>query len=375
MLNRLGQSIPPILVSDSVRRLPLKKRLLTLSVFLMGASFLVLATTWYCLDGQHPGWLPILFLTVYGFFFFCVGVHNLSQSLLYGKLVTVTTRGRLMLISTCLGSVAAITCAWFLMRGWLSQGSRSFFWMFLFTGSAFWIATFVSVWLSESRDESNGDRQNLGQTIQGIKKVMAQNANFRRLAFIVACYGFSITLFPHYQAYVRQNLSLGLESFVPWVIAQNIGAAAFSVPLGSIADRFGNRLAMNLTMLMLCIAPALSMVWLHFGDGSQSGFYMVFFLLGLTPVAMRTFSNYTLEIADANQQPIYLSTLGACMAVPVVTLSALVGWAIDQFGFEPMFLTVIAMLIVGWSLTFRLDEPRSNDPNKPTSPLQSATIN
>ena len=189
-------------------------------------------------------------------------------------------------------------------------------------------------------------------------QVVRCDVNFRRLAAIAACYGISITLFPHYQAYLRERLSLGLESFVPWLIAQNIGAAAFSIPLGRIADRFGNRLAINVTMLLLCAAPALTIVWLNWAGGAEVGFYVVFFLLGLTPVAMRTFSNYTLEIADAGQQPKYLSTLGACMAVPVVLCSAPLGWLIDRMGFEPIFLTVIAVLLIGWLLTLGLREPR-----------------
>jgi MFS family permease len=155
-------------------------------------------------------------------------------------------------------------------------------------------------------------------------------------------------------------MALGLESFVPWVIAQNIGAAAFSIPLGKIADRFGNRVAISATMILLCAAPLLTIYWVKFGGGSKAGFYAVFFLLGLTPVTMRTFSNYTLEIAASQRQPVYLSTLGACMAVPVVLFSTGIGWLIDRIGFEPIFIMVVAVLFIGWSLTFGLNEPRTD---------------
>ena len=140
MLNRLGQSVPPILLSDSVRYTALKKRLLGASSLLMGSSFLLLAFTWYLLDGASPAWLPYWFLAVYGFFWFCVGIHNLSFSLLNGKLVAVTSRGKLMLIATTIGSAVAVACAWFLMRRWLSGEDANFLWMFLFTGAAFVLA-------------------------------------------------------------------------------------------------------------------------------------------------------------------------------------------------------------------------------------------
>ena len=376
MLNRLGQSIPPILLSDWVRRVAIKKRLLVSSAVLMGVSFLFLALVWWWLAGESPDWLPYLFLTVYGFFFFCVGLHNLTLSLLYGKLVSVTSRGQLMLIATTIGSLVAIACAWFLMRERLAEGDgRNFLWMFMFTGLAFVTAAILAMFLTEQPDNASPQRSSVSGNLQSLLEVIRTDSNFRRLAIIAACYGVSITLFPHYQAYVRQNLNLQLDALVPWVIAQNIGAAAFSIPLGRIADQFGNRLAIKVTMLLLCAAPALTIGWLQFGDGSQLGFFVVFFLLGLTPVTMRTFSNYTLEIADSQRQPIYLSTLGACMALPVVLFSTLIGALIDRIGFEPIFLIVIAVLLIGWSLTFGLDEPRAGDQLKPNSAPQSGTIN
>ena len=44
---------------------------------------------------------------------------------------------------------------------------------------------------------------------------------------------------------------------------------------------------------------------------------------------LRTFSNYTLEIADRQEQPIYLSTMSVCMAVPVIMTSWLVGLLVE----------------------------------------------
>ena len=113
-------------------------------------------------------------------------------------------------------------------------------------------------------------------------------------------------------------------------------------------------------MLLLCTAPVLSML-LVVGlpnEYSRNGFLFVFFLLGMMPVSMRTFSNYTLEITDRDHQPIFLSTLGICMAVPVVLLSTLVGGMIDWVGFEQTFSLVVAIMLLGWTLTFKLIEPR-----------------
>jgi MFS family permease len=189
--------------------------------------------------------------------------------------------------------------------------------------------------------------------------ILSRDANFRRLAWIAACYGMSVSLVPHYVAYVRESLSIGMEGFLPWLIAQNIGAALFSIPLGQTADRAGNRLAIQWTMIGLTAAPLLSVCWVQWlASLPNIGFSLIFLLLGLTPISMRVFQNYTLEIVPRPQQPIYLSTLGACMAFPVVAFSIPVGWVVDVAGFEPVFWLVIVILLISWVMTFGLSEPR-----------------
>lgn len=361
MLNRLGQSIPPILAADQVRRVHRKKLVAVTCAASMGACFLLLAGIFALLGEQVPTWLPFVFLLVYTAFWLFVGLHNLSVSLLYGKLVEATARGRLMLIATTFGSICAVLCAWFLMRPWLAQSNPNFVMLFLFTGILFLTASCTAALLLEQADDKAVDVQ-AKSSVQALKSAVAilkNDSNFRLLTLVAACFGIGITLFPHYQAYAKQSLNLSLASLVPWVIAQNVGAAAFSIPLGKLADKFGNRLALQLAMLLLCTIPILTMLMVNFPTSTpEVGLYVVFFLLGLMPVTMRLFNNYTLEIANREDQPVYLSTLGAVMALPVVLVSTIVGMMVDVVGFESVFTVIATIVLVGWTLTFKLEEPR-----------------
>lgn len=366
MLNRLGQSLSPLIFSEAIRRLGRKKFALSFFVAVMGLSFGALALIWYLLDGHYPAWLPYLFLAIYSVFWFSVGLHNLCVSLLFGKLIAANRRGRLMLLTTSVGSLFAISAAWFLMKPWLATGSDNFVWLFVGTAVVMLAASVLALTLAEEKVVASQASNSLVQVFANSISILKTDRNFRLLVIIAATYGVSITLVPHYQAYVRENLNWGLAACVPWVIAQNLGAGFFSIPIGQIADRFGYRRALNWTMLVLCAAPLLTMFFLRYGvatETSQFGFQVVFFLLGLTPVTMRTFSNYTLEIADADHQPIYLSTLGLGMALPAVLFSAGVGALVDIIGFEKVFFGVVAVLLFGWSLTFRLIEPRDQNAN------------
>lgn len=363
MLNRLGQNVPPILASERLRQTKLKKRVLASASFLMGASFLVLAFVWRNWACDQPNWLPFFFLVIYGLFWLCVGIHNLSLSLLYGKLVEVESRGQLMLIAMSIGSATAIGAAWFWMGDWLSGGLDTFVWLFVFTGTSMVIGSAMATLLIEEQDEPVANPKFIFSTVESSWRIVKSDSNFQTLALVSFCFGVGVTLMPHYQAYVKQTFKIQLVDFVPLVVSQNLGAAIFSIPLGKLSDRYGNRLALRTVMLLLCLAPILTVILVSFRtEYSKSGFYFVFFLLGLMPVSMRTFSNYTLEIADRDRQPIYLSSLGICMALPVIFLSVFVGWLVDAVNFQKVFLIVLAILLFGWTLTFRLSEPRTDTP-------------
>jgi hypothetical protein len=373
MLNRIGQSLPPLLASERIRQATYQKRVLSLFAMMMGGSFLVLAAVWSSVAADRPVWLPYFYMLVYGFFWLCVGIHNLSISLLYGKLVAADARGRLMLVGMSLGAVSAVTCAWILMRPWLSGGSREFVWLFVFSGLAFIVAGSVAWALNEQPERSRYRHTSLRKTMVRSVVILKRDRNFRLLAVVAAAFGVSVTLIPHYQACAKQELDVNLESMVSWVIAQNLGAAAFSIPAGRIADRFGNRLAIQTVLLLLCCAPILSLLNLSLLPGGKPmGSCVVFFLLGLMPVTMRIFNNYTLEIADRHRQPIYLSTLGLCMALPVVLLSTMVGALVDTFSFQPVFLAVVTVVFLGWIVTFGLSEPRNLERNDWPSMRDSA---
>ena len=165
-------------------------------------------------------------------------------------------------------------------------------------------------------------------------------------------------LFPHYQALAFDRLPAKNLDLMVWVIAQNAGAGLFSLLTGSLADRCGNRLTLRLSIFAAGLTPLLAIALA--GDGAVPGrnlYWLTFLLLGLTPVTFRTFVNYTLELADPHDHPKYISTLKLCMAVPFL-LSPLVGWLVDVIGFEAVFVSIAALMMLGGLLTFRLSEPR-----------------
>ena len=54
-------------------------------------------------------------------------------------------------------------------------------------------------------------------------------------------------------------------------------------------------------------------------------------------------------------------TLGICFALPVIVTSALIGLLIDVLGLRIVFGCVLVMLVFGWVVTLRLEEPRHSN--------------
>ncbi len=358
MLNRFGQSIPPLLVSQQVSNLPQKKYALAATTFCMGASFLVLSQLWYWTEGNFRA-MPFVFLVIYAFFFVSTGITQLLVNTLIGKLVATTVRGRLAAAGSIVGGIIAVACAWFLLRNWLSAETGMFEWVFGFTGIAFVLASVISLTLVEKKDTEVKVVEKSLPLLKSSLRTVLHDRNFRRLMIVASMFGMCVVLTPHYQTLARERLEVNFRSLIPWVIAQHIGASLITVPMGWLADKYGNRIVLKILMLALCATPVLGLVFSWSGEFGRTMFPLVFFLLGLTPITVRFLTNYTLEVTDRAKHPLYLSTLGMFISLPVIATSLVFGALVDIAGFETVFCIVLGFLLVGLAMTFRLEEPRT----------------
>ncbi len=358
MLNRLGQSVPPLFFAEWVRRLPRKRLFLATCSVAMGVTFILMAVAWQQLDPTFPRTLTWIFISLYTAFFVAVGLQQVALGMLSAKLVKVNRRGALMSRASLVGGIAAILCAWFLLWPWMSAGRTHFVHIFIFAGLMFIFAAIVVIGVREPRDSDVPISTGTLNNIRNAFRTAWRNHNYRRLVSISLLYGMAITLFPHYQSLGRGRLELGFGQLVPWLIAQNIGVTLFSIPVGWVADRLGNRLAMRGLLLALSLTPLLALGVSHFPNLGPPGFWLVFLMLGLFPITIRVITNYALEIAPYDDQANYLSVVNLAMALPAIVFAPLVGWAIDLWGFEPAFISVDVLVVLAFLLSPTLDEPR-----------------
>ncbi|MDG2102169.1 MAG: MFS transporter [Pirellulaceae bacterium] len=359
MLNRIGQSFPTLLIWPLIKNAGRQRNWLCATTTLMGVLFCASSVIWLA-DLQSTGSLAqTLFLFIYALFFVAVGINQLALSSLIGKLIRADLRGRLMLAANTLGCLFSVAAAWLVLRNWLTTSEADFGAIFGTSGLLFILAGLSALLIKESPNAKiSEERYHLKSILNDVRMTFVGDRHFRVLLIISGLFGLSMTLMPHYQSLGRSRLHLGFEDLLPWLIIQNIGVAVFSVPVGSVADRLGNRAALRLVMSILIAAPILALFFSQWGVLGRTGFMGVYFLLGLMPVTMRVLANYSLEFTEQENHPRYLVTQSIAMAVPVILTSALVGFLIDRLGYDWVFGGVVGCMIIAWCLTFRLHEPR-----------------
>ena len=361
-LNRLGQSVPPLLFSRRFKIMKCKKW--TLVVCALGLSFTLfgLALTWLFAKGVSRWWMPTVFLTLYSLFFIFKGTNQLAFGTVQGKLVRIVWRGRLMLIGNTAGATLAVSSAWYLMPFWLRPDGGDFHWIFGFSGLCFGLSVLLVLGLDESPDYFEGTQLSISTHLSKAWWVFRQDSNFRKIALASMTFGGSLMLFPHYQALGREHLGLTLDKLTWWVIAQNLGMGVFSLVTGLLADWHGNRLVLRVLFLGSCISPLLAVYLVLIGPPAASWYWLVFVTIGLTPIMVRVLDNYTLEISSPENHSLYLSTLSLCISIPIF-FAPLLGLMVDLLGFKVIFLAVAAIIFRGWLITFSLNEPRQERPS------------
>ena len=362
VLNRLGQSVPPLCLAQSVQRSRSKTRLLLWIGVLMAVPFLVLGGIWAVLDQQRQPWLPPLFLALYFVFFSLNGLNQLTFGTAQGKLIRPIRRGRLLGLAGVVGSYGAVAVALWLLPGWLRMPNNAGFTpIFLFNGLMYVVAGLSLLWCREPRDPRRPlAGPALWEPLRNAWRLYRTDANFRGAARVAMCFISALLLFPHYQWLGREQLGTTNEDLLTWVVAQNLSLGSISPLLGRVADRRGNRLAVRISIFLVAVTPLVAVLLANqtLVDG-RSWYWLTFALLGMCPLTVRALQNYTLELADESQHSLYLSTMTICMAVPFV-FSPLVGWLVDALPYQWTFCAVSAVIAVGGLLTFRMPEPRQS---------------
>jgi len=360
VLNRVGQSIPPMLYASTLRDMPQKKQALFGSTLLMAGPMLALGGVWLAFGASFP-WIAPLFFLMYFLFFAATGINQLASGTVLGKLIRAEHRGGLLAVSGTFGTIGASTLAWFLLQYWLSlEPQQGFGYIFLFTGAGFVVAGVFCLPLIEPADEAGHSNPSFTERITAAWQLAHDDPHFRRVAIVSMLFITGQFIFPHYQWLGRQEMGTVDQGFnlMLWIVVQNLGVGVFSFVFGHMADYFGNRLVLRIVVVSMVLTPLSAILFTSGWLGPPGHFYWITFaMLGMMPIGMRTLVNYTLELNEPEFHPLYVGALSLFQAVPLI-FSPLIGLVMDYFGFPAVFCSVAALVAIGGLLTIDMIEPR-----------------
>lgn len=364
VLNRLGQSVPPILFSENLKRATVKSRALFAASIWMGVPFILLGLLWAWRTDFLVQIFPFVFLFLYAVMFSATGINQLIYGTVQGKLIRPHRRGRLMALSGIIGSILAIVAAWLLLARLMQMpDNNGFIWTFAITGGGFLIAAFTLFIIQEPADAKN--ETPIVPRLQRFKNAASlfiEDRDFRNVTIVAMLFMTSLLIFPHYQWIGREKVGSDSSSLMTWVVIQNAGVGVFSLLSGMIADRFGYRIVIRGLIFCVACIPLVAL-WLGFAhpEYGQNVYALVFLLLGLTPVTMKTILNYVLELSDEADHPRYISSLSAYMSLPFF-MAPVIGYLFDLSPIA-VFCTVSGTIFLGGLWTFRMVEPRDEHPD------------
>ncbi len=355
-VGRLGQSLPQLFAAAWLGHRPTYRRhAITATV--------LLAIPWAALAALLNRGLPTttmlwLFLFLYTFSWFAFGVYSLLIGTLQGKLIAIRERGKLLAVSNATGCVLSTVAAGLLLPRWISQGNAGYTLIFLTAAIGFVAAALALAPAIEHASEFEPRTESFWAQSTALVR---GDANVRRLMAVVTLSYVSLLLFPHYEKFGSTLLGVSPNNRVNMVIIQNLMNALASALVGPFSDRRGNRLSLSIVTATLGLAPLAAVLFTLVPDFGRHWYWLVFGLLGFNPVTGRVLTNYVLEVAPESEHPLYLGTINAVHAAPII-FAPLVGWLIDLTSFQFVFIVFAVIMFAGAVLSLTLVEPRQTNP-------------
>ncbi len=356
MIGSMGWLLPQLFTSNRVQRLPRKKvwpvriGLLTerLPVVLLALSVLLLPA--------RPTWALAALYLCYTWHVVGAGLVAVAWQAMVGKVIPDDRRGKFFGLTNFLGTATGVAGA--AGAGWVLDRygfPRGYLWSFS-AGAAMILASWVSLALTrEPAREPEGKRLSQQEYFRRLPTVLRGDPNFRRylVSQVVAALGSMGGGFLTVYAIGRWDLPDGQAG--AYTATMLIGQALSNLVFGSLADRVGHKVVLELSTLVGGLGVALAAF-----APSPAWFYAVFALAGAqTAGYLLSGLMIALEFCPEPQRPTYIGLNNTVRGVAYGLAPLLGSWIAGTAGYRPLFGVAAVVSIAGLGLLhWWVHEPR-----------------
>jgi MFS family permease len=210
------------------------------------------------------------------------------------------------------------------------------------------------------------ERVPLGRQFRRALDLPHRDSNYRRFLTMRLLLMAAEIATPFYVIYAKRALSVPVSMVGVYLMATTLASFASNLLWGRISDQRGNKLLLALSNSLGLFIPltALSIVplanlWPGLRELAPGLFALVFILSGgYKSGTLIGNMNFLLEIAPADDRPIYIGLTNTVMGIALLATSV-GGLIVDLVGFTVLFSFTLALYALALFLTLRLQEPRA----------------
>lgn len=217
----------------------------------------------------------------------------------------------------------------------------------------------------EPLEPVNKAKITLGKQFRRALDLPRRDKNYRRFLTMRLLLMAAEIATPFYIIYAKQALSVSVSMVGVYLTGATMAGFASTLLWGRISDRRGNKLLIILSSSLGLFIPLIAMSIVPLADllpglrEFTSGLFALVFIVsgGSKAGAMMGNMNFLLEIAPADDRPIYIGLTNTILGIALLA-SSVGGLIVDLVGFTVLFSLALAFYALALFLTLKLQEPR-----------------
>jgi len=353
-LQALGMTLTPFLAANLIAH---RTRVLPVgfvSGALMRSTILLIALCGFFLEGQAALVGVLISLTLLGVF---SGMQGVIFNFLSSKIIPVSKRGRLTGMRNFLAGTVSAVVAW-VSGAWLlgtTPDPTGYSWTFLLGFVLTSLGLLMLIAVREPEPPEVREKQPLGESLRDVPALLRADPAFTRYFLARALATMGRMAMPFYILYAGRSIGLDGPTLGLLTFAFTISSTVSNLAWGAIADRTGFRFTFLVSLIIWIAATALLML----AEGLVVAL-VVFVGIGAAIQGFQNSSqNLTLEFGERADLPARIAVANTASEL-AGTIGPLLGGVLAAwFGYEWVFITSIAFLLVGGLTVYRhVPEPR-----------------
>jgi len=347
MLSATGWLLPQLFTANWIQRLPRKKvAVVHLGLFTERLPvFLMVPAAWLSL--RFPSLALGLFFIVFAWHTVGAGVVAVGWQDMLAKVIPLDRRGKFLGITnfcgTATGALGAVAAAWMLDRYDFPYG-----YVFCFATAA--VLIFISwVFLALTREPAQVSPEpavSQREYWRRLLTILRADPIFRRYLFsriVVALGGMAVGFLA---VYAVQRWQLPDSQAGIFTVSMLVGQALCNLLFGTLADRKGHKLVLELSALLGALAVGLASL-----APAPAWFYVVFALIGGAAAGFYLSGMMiAFEFSTPDVRPTYIGLNNTVTGVASGVAPVLGGWLAGVVGYQWLFAVAFVIRLAGFAL-------------------------